>query len=185
MFEFQTRPPGIGAAHEHVALDLIRGIAKGQLRSGGKLPTIDALAKSYGYGPSVIRQAQATLKELKLIKMFKRSQGTVVLPGAQQRAKQHLRKLDRAEERQRPDADVELAQPSGGYARDDDLPRDVLEFSFDTGYSPRRPTGPELDAGKYGPDELVVDVTLPDGTVQSYGVFHTTFKFPPLPRGDQ
>jgi DNA-binding transcriptional regulator YhcF (GntR family) len=181
VFDFQTRSPGVGNFHEHLADDLIRGIAKGLRRSGERLPTEKELAESYRYSISVVRQAKATLKNLGLIKVVKRSQGTVVAPGAQQIAMRYLRDRDHAEAERRDALAVELAQPVGSYTRDDP-PRDVIEITYDAAYSVRTPTGPELDAGTYAPHELVVDVALPDGAVRSYGFFRTTFKFAPLCR---
>ena len=178
MFEFQTRPPGVGNLHEHLAYDLIRAIAKGRLRPGDKLPTEKELIASYGYSRQVVRQAAGTLKHLGLLKVVKRSEGTVVLPGATQIAQQHLRERDGAEEARGPD--IEVARPSGSYARDEP-PRSVVAFSFGAEYSFRRPTDAELSAGRYGADELVVDVAFPDGTTESHGLFHTTFKVPAPP----
>jgi DNA-binding GntR family transcriptional regulator len=180
VFPFQTRSPGVGNLHEHLAEDLIRAIAKGQLRPGEKLPTEKALIDSYGYSRPVVRQAADTLKNLGLIKVVKRSQGKVVLPGATQIAQLHLRTRGRGEEAFQRRSDVEVAQPSGSYTRDEPA-RSVVALSLGAEYRVRRPTDAELSADRYAPDELVVDTLFADGTTQSHGIFHTIFKVPALP----
>jgi DNA-binding transcriptional regulator YhcF (GntR family) len=180
VFEFQTKYPGVGNLHEHLAGDLIRGIAEGQLRPGGKLPTTKQLAGEYRYSVPVVRQATGTLKRLGLVTVVKRSQGTVVLAGAVQIARRHLRERERGKKAVRRGSDIEVRRPSGNYTKDEP-PRSVVPFSFAAAYSLRRPTDDELNAGRYDVDELVVDVVSADGTVESYGIFHTTFKVPAIP----
>jgi DNA-binding transcriptional MocR family regulator len=184
MFPFQTRPPGIGHQHEHLTDDFIRGIAAGHLRPGDKLPTEKEVKEAWGYGRTTLLAARRKLKELGLVEVLVRSGGARVTQGAPRIAQQILGARKRAEDARQRSWDVELAQATASYTSHDTV-RSPVPFEPEADYEPRRATQAEVDAGLFDWDELVLDARYPDGTTRSHGFFHSTFKFPLLPRSGE
>jgi Bacterial regulatory proteins, gntR family len=185
MFPYIRPFPGFGNRHEHLRWELIRAIADGHLKPADRLPTGKQLKAAYGFSPSVVLKATDYLKQHGLVEVVKRTKGTFVAQGATPVAQRLVRTRGGAQDAQRSGPDVEVAKPAGSYTRDEPIVRSRVAISLGAELCLRRPTEAELAAGQFFVDELVVDVDLPDGTTESHGVFHTRFKLPALPPGDQ
>ncbi len=159
-----------------IAIDVLVAIVEGDLRPGDRLPPHISIGEAYGCHRDTARNAMLELAHYGVVIREKRHQGTHVASGATERAK-GLVDAGFPPPAHGVSTDVEVARPGRSY--DVAWPRTEVVIDFDHGYEWRRSTMPEVDAGRFGVDELVVDAVGRDGTVQSYGLFHTTFRLAP------
>lgn len=161
----------------HVAIDMLTAIADDVLPPGARIPPEEDIADSYGYSRDTVRRAKLELAQHKLIVTINRHQGTIVASGATEIARKLLANgfPTRAG---RLDPTVEVKERLPSYP-DIVYPRALAPITVDHDFEVRRPTLDEVYKEVFGADELVLDAVGPDGTTQSYGLFHTTFRIDP------
>ncbi len=171
MLRWQT-PQGSRSKYQHIYEDFIQGLLTGKLSPGERLPTEETWAKEYGYGRPAVLQAKGKLKHDGLIVTRQPSRGTSVVVDAIEIV-QKKQARTAGPPNHRPEVVSEFEKPFGTYLMEE--PVKALLYPGPE-YRLRWPTAAEIAAGTFHRHELVIDAIAPDGTVQSYGIFHNTFK---------